>query len=97
MYDKDKDRKWILNWEYKSLQAESEKIVHRSRTGAMMWVIRMNVMGQSSAIVLESRYFEPLAKKIAMMLHFEVMVDGRDITLCEDRSKDARKVCLHIK
>jgi len=21
---------WILNWEYKSLQAESEKIVHRS-------------------------------------------------------------------
>jgi len=32
-----------------------------------------------------------------MMLHFEVMVDGRDITLCEDRSKDARKVCVHIK
>jgi hypothetical protein len=47
--------------------------------------------------VLESRYVEPLAKKIAMMLHFKVMVDGRDITLCEDRSKDARKVCLHIK
>lgn len=30
--------------------------------GAMMWVIGMNIMEQSGAIVLESRYFEPLAK-----------------------------------
>ena len=42
----------------------------------------------------ESRYIEPLAKKIAAVLCFEVAVGGRYITFCEDRTKGAGKTCL---
>jgi len=53
--------------------------------------------GQSGAIVLESRYIEPLAKKIAAMIHFEVTVGGGYITFCENRSKGTRGMCLHTE
>ena len=42
----------------------------------------------------ESRYIEPLAKKIAVVLHFKVVVGGRYITFCEDRTEGAGKMCL---
>ena len=45
----------------------------------------------------ESRHIEPLAKKIATMLHFEVAVGGRYITFCEDRTEGAGKMCLDMK
>ena len=40
----------------------------------------------------ESRYIEPLAKKIAAMLRFEVAVGGRYITFCKDRTEGTGKV-----
>jgi hypothetical protein len=47
--------------------------------------------------VHESRYVEPLAKNIAAMLRFEVVVGKRYITFCEDRTEGAGNMCLDMK
>jgi len=46
--------------------------------------------------MLEGRHVEPLAKEVAAMFYFKVLMGRRYITLCEDRTKGARKMCLDM-
>jgi hypothetical protein len=41
--------------------------------------------------LLESRYVEPLAKIVAIMLNLEIAMDGGYITLCKNRSKGTER------
>lgn len=54
-------------------------------------------MSGPSGTVVETRYFEPLAKQVAPMFCFEIAMDGGYIAFCKDRSEGARKMCLDTK